>query len=415
MKEMINSLVFREEPLTDVQVKHRYEHNERTAKVYANENINLALSGNNIHLKAPTGTYEEMFQEKLNNGEISIKGLKPDAAHFSEIIVAVNRDYWVGKTEEEIYGFFSTVYEHLKNKFGEENVLSAVIHADEESEGRINYHLHFVAIPVVHKKRYYTKRSKQYKELAEQIGKENILLDDERLLKGTENQVSHAKLFQSSKDDKHRIIYSYAVWQDEIMEVIKKAGFTDIRRGTQNQKAKHLHPMAYKALMERIEAKADNIRQDIVAVPLDDDNYSVDKKSLDAIYDLQEQVAKEKAGYEFAVEALEEEQQKVYTRQNQVYQIAVQQKEIAVTTEDLKKLQQQADELYQENVKLKAIAKWLQDKLYSICQSFAKVIQLWNKMQTGDDTQETADEITNEMQSAVRNFNNEDGAVYDSR
>ena len=52
MKEMINSLVFREEPLTDVQVKHRYEHNERTAKVYANENINLALSGNNIHLKA---------------------------------------------------------------------------------------------------------------------------------------------------------------------------------------------------------------------------------------------------------------------------------------------------------------------------------------------------------------------------
>ena len=54
MKEIVNSLVFREEPITDAQVQHRYEHNERTAKVYANVNIKLALSGNNIHLKAPT-------------------------------------------------------------------------------------------------------------------------------------------------------------------------------------------------------------------------------------------------------------------------------------------------------------------------------------------------------------------------
>lgn len=408
MKEIINSLVFREEPLTDAQVQHRYEHNERAAQVYANENINLALSGNNIHFKKPTGTYADMFQEKLNKGEISIKGLKPDAAHFSEIIIAVNRDYWIGKSEEEIMRFFQTAYQHLVDKFGEENVLSAVIHADEVSDGRVNYHMHFVAVPVVEKKRYYTKRSKQYKELAEQIGKENILPDDERLLKDTEHQVSHAKLFQSNKDDRHRIMYSYSVWQDELMETIKNAGFTDIRRGTQNQKAQHLHPSAYKALMERIEAKADNIRQDIIAVPLDEENYSVDRKSLDAIYELQEQVSKEKAGYDCAVEALQEEQQKVYSRQNQVYRVAVQQK-------DLKELQQQAEELYQENTRLKAIVKWLQEKLYSICQSFAKVIQLWNKLQTEDGTKETADEITNEMKSAINKFYDEDSAVIDSR
>lgn len=404
-----NYLVFREEPLTDSQIPHRNEHNERMANTYANSNINLSLSGSNIYLKKPDASYQEIFHRKLSAGEITIKGLKADAAHFSEIIVAVNRDYWIGKSEEEIKRFFYAAYQHFSEKFGEENIISAVIHADEVSEGKINYHMHLVAIPTVKKKRYYSKRSRQYKALAEAIGEKNILPNDERLLKDTECQVSHSKFFESVRDEEHkRLLYSYSVWQDDLLAALKEAGFTDICRGSQNQKAQHLHPSAYKALMDRIEAEADRLREDIVVKRLDEDHFSIEKKSLNAIYDLQEQAAKEKAGYEFAVEALAEEQKKVYDRQNQVYQIALQQKEIAAKAVDFNKLQKQAQDLYEENTRLKAIVMWLQEKLYNICQSFARVIQLWNQLQTDDsvDASRTAGEINSEMKNAVEQFNN---------
>lgn len=413
MGETVNYLVFREEPLTDSQIPHRYEHNERMAETYANSNINLALSGDNIYLKKPDASYQEIFDRKLAAGEITTKGLKADAAHFSEIIVAVNRDYWIGKSEEEIKRFFQAAYQHFAEKFGEDKIISAVIHADEESDGRINYHMHIVAIPTVQKKRYYSKRSKQYKELAEKIGEKNILPNDERLLKETECQVSHSKFFESVRDEEHkRLIYSYSVWQDDLLAALTRAGFTDIRRGSQNQKAQHLHPSAYKALMERIEAEADRLRENIVVERLDENHFIVEESSLNAIYRLQQQVSKEKAGYDYAVEALAVEQEKVYDRQNQVYRMALQQKEFSTTAVDLKKLQKQANELFEENTRLKAIVEWLQEKLYNICQSFARVIGLWNQLQAGDNT---ADEITKEMQTAVEAFNSNPVQCADSR
>ena len=41
---MQNYLVFREEALTDKQIGHREEHNERTSKRYNNGNIDISQS-----------------------------------------------------------------------------------------------------------------------------------------------------------------------------------------------------------------------------------------------------------------------------------------------------------------------------------------------------------------------------------
>ena len=381
---MGNYLVFREEPLKKTQINHREEHNERTADVYANGNINLALSDNNIYFVKPTKGYQEIFDEKLESGEITTKGLKPDAANFSEIIVAVNKDFWKGKSDEYIYHFFETANAFLVRKFGADKVISSVVHCDEITpDGAINYHLHFVAIPTVEKKRYYSKRSKQYVELAKE--EKHIRPNDERLLKGIECQVSHSKFFESPKDAEHRIQYSYSIWQDEILSALKTAGFDDIKRGVENQHAKHMSITQFKAMMERIEAKAESILPDIKAVPFDETNYLVEKDGVQAIYDLREQVAKEKATYDEAVEELVETQKTIYNRQNEVYQVALRQKEAQLEIDEVEYLKAEASRLRLENRQLKEILCFLKEKVSLFFQCFKSIVDRWLALGDADE------------------------------
>lgn len=350
--------------MTEKQITHREGHNERQADRYNNTNIEPSLSKTNFYLKRPEGHYASIFRKKKEAGEITTKGLKEDAAHYSEILVAVNRNYWTGKTESETRSFFESAYRHLAGKFGEENIISAVVHCDEVSEGMVNYHMHVTAIPVVEKKRYYTKRSKQYKALLKETGEAELGKADERLLKGTEKQVSHSKFFESGRDGDHRMVYSYSVWQDDLLDALRKDGFTDIQRGSSSQRAPHLHPMQYKQIMSIVEEKADTLLPAIVAEPMDGDYYRVKKESVNAVCQLREQVAKEKAAYGLAVDALKDQQDKIWERQHQAYCLYQAQKDLALdydsllgTASDYQKqvflLEGQCKKLKEENNNLK--------------------------------------------------------------
>lgn len=128
---MNNYLVFREEGISSAEVKHRYEHNERTAQRYNNTNIKTELSPDNYYYKKAKDSYEAIFQEMIDAGEINTKGLKKDAAHYSEILIGVNREYWTDKSPEFIHDFFQAAYNHIAQRFGEAMILSAVLHLDE--------------------------------------------------------------------------------------------------------------------------------------------------------------------------------------------------------------------------------------------------------------------------------------------
>lgn len=401
---MSHFIVFREEGITLGQSGRRYGHNERCLDSYNNGNINFALSGNNYYFKKPNGTYEEMFQIMLEKGEISTKGLKKDGSSkvLSEIIVGVNREYWQGKSQEEIIRFFKAAYDYIESRFGKNQILSAVIHADEVSDEKISYHMHVIAIPTTEeRKRYYTKRSKEYRELAEKVGEKNIKKNDPRLLKSTERQVGRNRFFESTRDEQHRITYSYSVWQDEILKAVKAAGFTDIHRGNANQKAVHLHPAAYKNIMERIKSDADGLLPDIKPQVFDENNYLVSKEVYDTMVSCKEEVEKQTATYNLAVQALMEEQVRVFNRQNEIYQVSVQQKCIEADAEELKELREQADALQIENGKLKKLLEYLQDKVYQICQSFVKMILFWVQLRT--DREADVNSIIQNMDEEVRN------------
>ena len=87
--------------------------------------------------------------------------------------------------------FYEKAYNFAEQEMGSENILSAVLHADEintaltEEFGReiYHYHLHVIAIPVVKKEIKYSKRCKD-KSL---VGTTKEII----------NQVSHSKKWKS--------------------------------------------------------------------------------------------------------------------------------------------------------------------------------------------------------------------------
>ena len=159
------------------------------------------------------------------DGKVSLRGLKADAKVYDEMILDVNTDYF------EQHGgykfatkFYESAYRFAIKLYGEENILSAVMHADElnvaltEKYGRpiYHYHLHVVALPVVEKQIKWSKRCKD-KSL---IG----------TVKETVMQVSHSKKWKSPQlidengtpqfdaNGKPILIPTYSILQDEFFE-----------------------------------------------------------------------------------------------------------------------------------------------------------------------------------------------------
>ena len=377
---MNNYLVFREEPVASSGILHRQQHNERQAEVYANANIDLAMSDSNVHFKYPTDDYMKMLQDRIDSGEITTKGLKEDAALFSEIVVGVNTDFWLDKDEDYRREFFQAVYGWLVHKFGEENIISCVWHRDESFDGKVNEHLHCVAVPTVKNKRYYSKRSTQYQELLEQEGKVNP--HDERLLKTEEIQISHSKFFASSKDEKHRIIYSYSILQDELTTVLQKEGF-DIKRGITGQSGvKHLSPLQYKALMQRLELQADVIAPALHPVNLDEGTVALSSDEYDAVVALKEKASKQTAAYAEAVDVYVEEQKKLTEKKQEVYAVALKQSKDLFDEMQYEQLKEEAKRLRVENETLRKAIEFIKDKVQAIVSCFSKIAECWMHLRT---------------------------------
>ena len=111
----------------------------------------------------------QILVSKEESGELSRRGLRADGTVFDEMVLDVNTNYF-----EEHGGydyaveFYKTAYEFAKEKYGEQNIVSAVMHADEinlaatELYGKpvYHYHMHIIAFPVVEKEILWSKRCK---------------------------------------------------------------------------------------------------------------------------------------------------------------------------------------------------------------------------------------------------------------
>ncbi len=266
--------------LTAAGVQKNERHNERKNESYANMNVDLERSPLNVHFKDTGGlTYNEYFQKLIDEGKISTRGLRENATLFNEMIVDVNTKYFEERGGYEYARtFYEESYRFACGIYGEENIVSAVMHADEinkavtEELGKpvYHYHLHIVAIPTVRKEIRWSKRCKD--EALRGTVKEVI------------NQVSHSKKWESKipeldengqvvRNENGKTVFrkSYSVLQDKLFEHLTAAGFTGFERGELGSTAENLKSLDFqiekdKERLAQTEQKVNEAKKELAEI-----------------------------------------------------------------------------------------------------------------------------------------------------
>ena len=234
-------------------------HNERKNESYANMNVDMARCDMNVHFKGCGElTYNEQLNKLIAEKKVCMRGLKVDAKVFDEMIFDVNTDYFeTHGGYEYAKEFYEEAYRFAVALYGEQNIISAVMHADElnvaltEQYGKpvYHYHMHLVALPVVEKQILWTKRCKD-KSLVGTV-------------KETVNQISHSKKWKSPQavDENGNVIFnekgkpvlipSYSILQDDFFNHMQRAGFNDFIRGEKGSTAEHLSCLQYEIQQDK--------------------------------------------------------------------------------------------------------------------------------------------------------------------
>ena len=248
-----NYSVARVETYTKASITKAERHNERKNKSYSNMNVDLEQTPNNVHYKRCETTYNEKLKEMLDSGQVSLRGLRENANLFDELIFDINSDYFEKHGGYEFAKeFYEKAFHFAEQEMGTDNIISAVMHADElntvltEEYGKpiYHYHLHVVALPVVRKEVKWTKKCKD-KSL---IGTTKEVI----------NQVSHSNKWKSehqldnqgkptyNKNGKAVLIKSYSLLQDRFYQYMSDSGYKDFIRGVKGSNQEHLDDLQFK-------------------------------------------------------------------------------------------------------------------------------------------------------------------------
>ena len=80
--------------LTAAKIGNTQQHNEREKDSYVNQDIVPERTSLNVHFKAPSAGYQEMFSQMEADGVISTRGIKADAFRYGELVFDVNSAYF---------------------------------------------------------------------------------------------------------------------------------------------------------------------------------------------------------------------------------------------------------------------------------------------------------------------------------
>ena len=140
--------IIRNEKLTRAKAMGAYRHNERKAKKHSNKNIDSSKTELNYYIKKNELSYIKEFdriKEKYN-----LKGqIRSNSIIMCEMVFTSDQKFFDEIGYQESKRYFQESYNFICNykNLGEENIISAVVHIDEDTP-----HMHIVFIPVVHKK-----------------------------------------------------------------------------------------------------------------------------------------------------------------------------------------------------------------------------------------------------------------------
>lgn len=138
--------IIRNEKLTRAQAMVAYKHNERKTKNHSNKNIDSSKTELNYYLKKNELSYIKEF-DRIKE-KYDLKGqIRSNSNIMCEMVFTSDQKFFAEIGYEESKRYFKESYDFIckyKN-LGEQNIISAVVHMDEDTP-----HMHLLFIPVVH-------------------------------------------------------------------------------------------------------------------------------------------------------------------------------------------------------------------------------------------------------------------------
>lgn len=138
--------IIRNEKLTRAQAMGAYKHNERKTKNHINKNIDSSKTELNYYLKKNELSYIKEF-DRIKE-KYDLKGqIRSNSNIMCEMVFTSDQKFFAKIGYEESKRYFEESYKFIceyKN-LGEQNIISAVVHMDEDTP-----HMHLLFIPVIH-------------------------------------------------------------------------------------------------------------------------------------------------------------------------------------------------------------------------------------------------------------------------
>ena len=247
-------------------------HNEREpGQRHSNKNIKPDRTKDNIFLKPKDDrTYGERVDDRLEAGYRGTKAIRKDAVKMVEATVQLGGDITKESEEMQIEAL-KEAYEELKGMYGEDNIISAVIHVDETTP-----HLHCDFVPL-------TKRGNL--SAKDVIGdKKKMRRTQEKFLEAMQERVPRAKFARlepekaqfNGLDQKlyEKMTASIKEREDKLCD---REDYIEDQEIKLENKEEQLNQ-----LKETLEAKENEIRARERQVEKDEDGIVFDRDALDA-------------------------------------------------------------------------------------------------------------------------------------
>ena len=124
-------------------------HHERTKEEYAsNPDIDKSRTVQNYHLIAPRWSYGQEIRHRISMAGCRVRR---DSVKFVETLITTSPEF-AKAHESEMPEYFERALGFLKERVGEENIFSAVVHMDERTP-----HMHLCFVPLTKDKRLSAK------------------------------------------------------------------------------------------------------------------------------------------------------------------------------------------------------------------------------------------------------------------
>lgn len=121
----------------------RENERDETYRSKSNPQIDCERTPHNYHFIKPDDTYTAFINQRIKDLAPKRK-IKDDAVLMCSFFVGASPEFFVGKDRDDIGAFFFECTEFFAERYGRENIISAVVHLDETTP-----HMHLNLMPVL--------------------------------------------------------------------------------------------------------------------------------------------------------------------------------------------------------------------------------------------------------------------------